>query len=154
MRKKTAIRQAMKLRNLSPKVDKAVALDERLDADVSSQEEFDAGEFATETLKGKPLVPEPQAVDEPAASAQPAAQEPAEAEIVTDAGVAAEITALQAEMAWDLADERRAKTAEIFKNQGASAALDYVQQEHDKWKASTSDSRPAGSTPSSGAATR
>lgn len=66
MRKKTTIRRDMKTRDLSPKMNQAVALDELMDSEKAVRDsEFGAEEFMTETLPGKPEIDPPKAKEEP-----------------------------------------------------------------------------------------
>jgi recombination protein RecT len=133
MRKKTTIRRAMKTRDLSPAMNKAVALDELIDTDVNSREEFEAGEFMTENMAGKPPVEMPKEKSE--------TQQPEEAEYSEqnqtrenqDEDFSKQIFAMIQEMGWKPEDEKRKKANQILATSGVSPALDYVQSEYESW---------------------
>jgi recombination protein RecT len=135
MRKKTTIRREMKTRDLSPALSKAVALDELIDSDVSSREEFDDDDFMTETLAGKPLVPEPQAKK---------VDVPVEAEVVEkqkDSGFATQMMDMIKEMGWPVESENRKKSNDIMAKAGLSSAMDFVTVEYESWLKSQGTSK-------------
>lgn len=146
MRKKSTIRRAMKLRDLgSERLSKAVALDEMIDTDVSSREEFEDNDFMTETLSGKPPVAQPQEK----AIAQP--QEPMEAEYSEqpesesarqEADFSSQVFDMIQEMGWNADSILRKNTNDIMVKNGIKAALEYVTMEYEKWLKSK-ETKPA-----------
>ena len=148
MRKKTTIRRAMKTRDLSPALNKAVALDELIDTDVSSREEFEDDDFMTENLAGKPPVAEPQEKKEEPTDAQ--VVDPAAKKAQDDAEFSKQMFGMIQEMGWKPEDEKRKKANEMVAKSGVSTALDYVTSEWESWKSSKGMNK--GTTAASGTA--
>jgi recombination protein RecT len=132
MRKKTTIRRAMKTRDLSPAMNKAVALDELIDTEVSSREEFEDDDFMTENLAGKPPVAEPQEKKVEPTDAE--VVDPAAKKAADDAEFSKTLFGMIQEMQWRPEDEKRKKTNDMIAKGGVSAALDYVMEEYEQWK--------------------
>lgn len=159
MRKKSTVRRAMKLRDLgSERLSKAVALDELIDTDVSSREEFEDDDFMTEGLAGKPPVAQPQeqAPAQPAAKQEPTDAEytetPADGKAAQDAEFSKQVFGMIQEMGWKPEDEKRAKANKMIAEAGVSAALDYVTQEYEAWL--KSKGTPKGTTAANGGAAK
>ena len=150
MRKKTTIRRAMKTRDLSPAMNKAVALDELIDTEVSSREEFEDDDFMTEGLAGKPPVAEPQ--EKKAEPAEAEVVDPSAKKAADDAEFSKTMFGMIQEMGWKPEDEKRKKANDMVAKSGVSAALDYVMAEHESWK-NSKGTKPV-STPAPGAAGR
>lgn len=132
MRKKTTIRRAMKTRDLSPAMNKAVALDELIDTEVSSREEFEDDDFMTENLAGKPPVAEPQE-KKPEATDAEYTEAPAQGKDAQDAEFSKQVFGMIQEMGWKPEDEKRVKANKMMAEAGVSAALDYVTTEYEAW---------------------
>jgi len=151
MRKKTTIRRAMKTLNLSPTIDKAVALDELVETEKSSREEFEDNDFLVETLPGKPVVSMPQAKTQssqqqeeniiPPMHTQPELS-PEDAELYT------QIVDMMDEMQWGIDKTEIAEA--ILKKEGAQKALDYIEGAYTKWLKEKSREGKTATTPDSG----
>lgn len=128
MRKKTTIRRDMKTRNLSPKMNLAVGIDEMIDTDASVRnDEFGADEFMTEALPGKPDVEIPKANDEPKSAKPPEHFKPLNDD---EESVYSSII----DMSIDMRMEDTDKLERMISEKGLKATFDYVKKEHEKWE--------------------
>jgi recombination protein RecT len=152
MRKKTTIRRDMKMRDLSPKMNTAVALDELMDTEKSVRDsQFETGEFMTEALPGKPEVTPPKAKE---IAQEAEVKEPIKPDEMSEAEKELDAQIIDLTIAMEYTSEQVAKVDAMIKTDGRAKTLVAVRKDYDLWKEGGSNATSKDTTKGNGTAGR
>jgi len=151
MRKKTTIRRDMKTRDLSPKMNQAVGLDELMDTDVPVRNsEFGAEEFMTEGLPGKPQVSAPETMDDPEEAEYTDHPEPAKKENMTPEEEALDTQIIDLTIAMEYGEDQIKAVDAQIKKDGRAKTLESLKGVYRRWEQDKSQGVKTGTTPANG----